>query len=523
MASSNARAAPSNGPRQAATAADTCQQISAAADVEVGIALHDGLQQRADAGGRQQLQRLHQGRVVAGRIGTGRDDVGQHRFDVLVILQLHQLRQHHALGARPIVVPTRSVHRPAGQHLCGQSMGLVPARMVRFGSALDPGPDHAAQRGQRGRKTCPRDQPQPLRMRPQHQGRALVAALERGAFVAGGLVEVLFVRLHVGQRFRRADLAIVEWQGAHGHRAAVGPSPIRQGQGAIEDLGDPELVIVPAITLFIFLFLVIVVVAAAPASASVAVVLCRTTLFDVQQRHVQIARGSARDRGQHGGSSGICALERSKRQFGRRVGVSKGVDQLERPVFIGLRRFVAPRAQHAFQRSRFLVVRRRPGQTPAALAPQVVDEHQPAPRGDGQHLVHAVGIERGPGQLGKVRAAQIEAHFAFAMTDHQFTAAVQRRQRDDQRAEHPGRLFGVAMVEEEAALVVDQKLVQLGLNPGTGAEPNGCAFDDAIQHRLPVPALDANAIERRSARYGARRCRPACLPRGHRGRAQPPR
>ncbi len=406
---------------------DSCQQVSAAADVEVGIALHDGQQQRTDAGGRQQLQRLHQGRVVAGRIGAGRDDVDQHRFDKFAILQPHQLRQHHTLGARPIMAPTSSLHGPARQHLCSQGVGLVPNRVARFGSAVDPGPEHAVERRHRGCETCPRDQPQPLRMRPQHQGRPLVAALERGAFVAGGLVDVLFVRLHVGQCIRRADLSIAEGQGAQGRHTAVGPCPIRQGQGAIEDLGHPEFVI----GLVMVVFRVFVVVAGVPASARVAVVLRRTTLFDAQQRHMQIAGGVARGRGQHGGSRSICALERSKRQLGRRVGVRQRVDQLVRPIFIGLRRFVAPRAQQTFQRSRFLVVRRWARQALAALAPQVVDEHQPAPRGDGQHLVHAVGIEGGPGDLGDISAAQIESSFAPVMTDHQFTARVQRRQRDD--------------------------------------------------------------------------------------------
>lgn len=321
-------------------------------------------------------------------------------------------------------------------------------------------------------------------MRPQHQCSPLVAALERGAFVAGGLVEVLFVRLHVGQCIWRADLAIAERQAAQRHHAAVGPSPIRQGQGAIEDLGHPELVIV----------LVIAVVAAAPAWAGVTVVLGRTTLFDAQQRHVEIAGGIARSRGQHGGSRGICALERRKRQLGRRVGMCQRVDQLQRPVFVRSHRLFAPPAQQALQRSRFLVVRRRTGQASAALAPQVVDEHQPAPRGDGQHLVHAVGIESGPGEIRHIDATQIESSFAFAMADHQFTAAVQRRQRDDQRAEHPGCLFSVAMLKEKAALVVDQKLVQVGLHPGTGAQTRGRAFDGAVQHVRPVPALDANAV-----------------------------
>ncbi|MBK8865885.1 MAG: hypothetical protein IPN37_18375 [Betaproteobacteria bacterium] len=271
---------------------------------------------------------------------------------MLAILQPHQLRQHHALGARPIVVPTSSLHGPAGQHLCGQSEGLVPGRVARFGSAVDPGPDHAVQRRHRGCEACPRDQAQPLRMRPQHQGRPLVAALERGAFVAGGFVEVLFVRLHVGQCIRRADLAFAEGQGAQGRHAAVGPSPIRQGQGAIEDLGHPELVV----ALVIAVFLVIVVVAAAPAWAGVAVVLRRTTLFDAQQRHVQIAGGIARGRGQYGGSRSICALERSERQLGRRVGVCQRVDQLERPVFVRLLPLFAPPAQQAPQSNRLLVV-----------------------------------------------------------------------------------------------------------------------------------------------------------------------
>lgn len=108
--------------------------------------------------------------------------------------------------------------------------------------------------------------------------------------------------------------------------------------------------------------------------------------------------------------------------------------------------------------------------------------------------MHAVGIEGGPGDLGNISAAQVESSFALAMTDHQFTARVQRRQRHDQRAEHPRRLLGVAMLEEKAALVVDQQLVQLGLHPGACAETRGRAFDDAVEHRRPVPAPDANAV-----------------------------
>jgi hypothetical protein len=119
--------------------------------------------------------------------------------------------------------------------------------------------------------------------------------------------------------------------------------------------------------------------------------------------------------------------------------------------------------------------------------------------------VHAVGIEGGPGDFGNISAAQIESSFAFAMTDHQFTASVQRRQRDDQRAEHPERLLGVAMLEEKAALVVDQQLVQLGLHAGACAETRCRACDDAVQHGRPVPTLDARVVNAdlpRSAHFG---------------------
>ena len=71
---------------------------------------------------------------------------------------------------------------------------------------------------------------------------------------------------------------------------------------AIEDLGHPELVIALVIAV-----VVIVVVAASPARAGAVVVLRRTTLFDTQQRQVEIAAGTASGRGQHGGSRSICA------------------------------------------------------------------------------------------------------------------------------------------------------------------------------------------------------------------------
>ena len=50
------------------------------------------------------------------------------------------------------------------------------------------------------------------------------------------------------------------------------------------------------------------------------------------------------------------------------------------------------------------------------------------------------------------------------------------------------------MVHEEAALVVDQQLVQLGGHTGAGTQPGRCALDNAVHHRGPVLARDADTI-----------------------------
>jgi hypothetical protein len=65
---------------------------------------------------------------------------------------------------------------------------------------------------------------------PQHQRGTLVAALERGTLVAGGLFEVLLIGVHALQRIARADLGIGEGQDAQCRSAVVGAAPVRQGQ-----------------------------------------------------------------------------------------------------------------------------------------------------------------------------------------------------------------------------------------------------------------------------------------------------
>ena len=72
---------------------------------------------------------------------------------------------------------------------------------------------------------------------------------------------------------------------------------------------------------------------------------------------------------------------------------------------------------------------------------------------------------------------------------------MQRRQGDDQRGEHPRRLFGVAVADEEAALVVDQQLVQLGHHAGC-RRPSRWPRDSATPASISGQCLprDAHAI-----------------------------
>ena len=151
---------------------------------------------------------------------------------------------------------------------------------------------------------------------------------------------------------------------------------------------------------------------------------------------------------------------------------------------------LAPGVQQLRQRSGFGFVIRRSRQAAAALAQQVVGKHQPAPRRDRQHLVHAIGIEGSERGLGRVFAAQIEPHLALAVAHHELAPGVNRWQRDDQRGKHAGGLLGVAVADEEAALVVDQQLVQLGVHAGAGAQPGGSALGQRREHLGPVFARD---------------------------------
>ena len=325
-------------------------------------------------------------------------------------------------------------------------------------------------------------------MRPQHERGALVAALERGAFVAGGFLEVLLIGLHRIDGIGRANFFVFEGHDAQRRRAAIRAAPMRQRQRAIEDFADLELLAV----------VMVLIAPGAPGAsgAPVAHMFGRAAFLDAQQGHMQLASRITRGCCQRACGGRVGTLERGKRQLGWRVGMCERVDQLQGPGSVGGLLAVRPVAQQCGERSRLALVGRRPGQLALALVmtQQVVDQRHAAARGHRQHFMQAVGIEGRKGDFREVVAAQLEPHFALAVAHQQLAAGVQRGQRDDQRGKHARRLLGVAVAHEKTTLVVDQHLVQLGHHALASAQPSGRTPGDGLQHRRPVFAADVHAL-----------------------------
>jgi hypothetical protein len=106
--------------------------------------------------------------------------------------------------------------------------------------------------------------------------------------------------------------------------------------------------------------------------------------------------------------------------------------------------------------------------------------------------MQAVGIEGGIFGFRGVVASHREPDLAPAMAQHQLATRMQRWHGDDERREHARRFLGVAVADEETALVVDQQLVQLSRHTGTCAQPGGRTLDDACQHLRPMFARDVH-------------------------------
>ena len=154
----------------------------------------------------------------------------------------------------------------------------------------------------------------------------------------------------------------------------------------------------------------------------------------------------------------VGALQGRKRKRGRTVLM------LEEPC--DLRRSVR-RCQRSLQdggglASLGFIFRRLQNHEPAlgAFLDEVVNQAKAIPFPHGQNLVFAVGIERSVGKFGGVEGVGFDRDFAARMPDPQFAAAVRRRQRHDQSAEHAGAFLGIPVRQKKAATVVDQQLVE---------------------------------------------------------------
>jgi hypothetical protein len=150
--------------------------------------------------------------------------------------------------------------------------------------------------------------------------------------------------------------------------------------------------------------------------------------MDVAQRALGGGDNHRRDRR-------IRAFQRLKTEFGRRVGVRQQIDKLfrfgiVRLVFVVVR--VGILRLRCFRSGRLdsLPQQRRQGllhigivrhlrQTSGAETHKVVHQHQPVARGDGQHLVHAVRVERGEGDVRWFLAPQVQPDFAVLVPHDQ--------------------------------------------------------------------------------------------------------
>ena len=124
---------------------------------------------------------------------------------------------------------------------------------------------------------------------------------------------------------------------------------------------------------------------------------------------------------------------------------------------------------------------------------QIVDEANAKSRRDRSHFVHAVGVEARNADLRRVLRTQVERRLPASVLDDQFAAAVGRGQHERHRREHAGDLLGVPVADEEAAGVVDEKLVEVGRNRPAHAQSEGHGGCEFAEGRLPMTPADPNA------------------------------
>ena len=167
------------------------------------------------------------------------------------------------------------------------------------------------------------------------------------------------------------------------------------------------------------------------------------------------------------------------------------IDQFLRRIFAII---VAPVAQQGGELSLLLRIIGGLWRLALAAAQQIVDQGHAVSGGNRQYLVQTVGVERGKGHFGRVVDAQVKGYRTILVPHHQFATRAGRRQCDHQGGEHPRSLFGITMADEETPRLVDQHLVEFGLDRIADPQTPGRRVEDRGERLRPVTAADINAV-----------------------------
>ena len=304
---------------------------------------------------------------------------------------------------------------------------------------------------------------------PQYQGCPPVGPLERAAFVAGRLAEMLLVGLFVIQCPRGRNLIVVKDDGSPRLGRVVRAEPSVRRLDPVVDLDHLEVFRLSL---------------ARPSTAP-----HRGRAPGLRNGHHREPHDTVRAfgcRDQHAGNGRVLVLEGTERQLRRRVPMGEREDDLHRPAWLG-----APRPQRAGHRIDLRPVVRGVRWATGA-ADEVVHQRDAKPRAHGAELVTTVGVEGRPARAAEVPGCEVQDRLAVLVRHDQLTALVLGRKHDNQGGEHAADLLRVAMFEEEPAGLVDEQLVELRVHLPVRAEPGGCVRHDPVQRRAPPGVIEVD-------------------------------
>jgi len=151
------------------------------------------------------------------------------------------------------------------------------------------------------------EDPKELVARPKHKGRPPIGPFEGSRFVAGRLMEVLFVRVHIAEGIGRRKFLVFYRQLDQQRRAAVEPPQFGEADTAVVDLARFQFRLRPA-----------------AAAGPVAGVFGDPALLDGEERQMKIAVGPVRRGDEHGRHRGIRPLQCRESELGRGIGMLRG-------------------------------------------------------------------------------------------------------------------------------------------------------------------------------------------------------